>query len=203
MPGRPSRRVVVLELCALALAAGVAVLQIENGDWDLALMGALLALSLVSDVRAVQSASSRVKISGSFLAIVVAAVFLGGTPAAFIGVTTIAVGWLTQRYRRTDLLINLVTYAWFPLIAGIVFHESVQAGDVATGEPTFYLLVLAALRARPGLQLAPDRQLLRLRRGQPTQHQAPSACWARSFPPSSRRPLSESASRPPTSSSGS
>jgi len=144
MPGRPSRRVVVLELCALALAAGVAVLQIENGDWDLALMGALLALSLVSDVRAVQSASSRVKISGSFLAIVVAAVFLGGTPAAFIGVTTIAVGWLTQRYRRTDLLINLVTYAWFPLIAGIVFHESVQAGDVAVGEPAFYLLVLAA-----------------------------------------------------------
>jgi putative nucleotidyltransferase with HDIG domain len=134
--------VIVLELCALAVAAGVAVLLAGQADWDLSLLCALLALSLASDVRAVQSASSRVKISGSFLAIVIAAVFLGSTPAAVIGVITIGVGWLTQRYRRTDLLINLVTYAWFPLLAGFTFDSTIDALDIAEGDGSFYLLVL-------------------------------------------------------------
>jgi putative nucleotidyltransferase with HDIG domain len=142
LTGRPSRTVVALELCALAAAAGVAIARANEGDWDLPLIGALLVLSLVSDRSAIQSTASRVKIAGSFLAIVVAAVFAGATPAALIGVITITVGWAFQRYPREDLLINLVTYAWFPLIGGILFHESVEAFELAPGDADFYLLVL-------------------------------------------------------------
>ncbi len=36
-----------------------------------------------------------------------------------MGVITILAGWVKHRYARQHLLINLVTYAWFPLIAGI------------------------------------------------------------------------------------
>ena len=56
----------------------------------------LLAFSVFSDLTAVTT-ESQIKISGSFLALVVAMVFLGGTPAALIGVLTILVGWLRWR----------------------------------------------------------------------------------------------------------
>jgi putative nucleotidyltransferase with HDIG domain len=144
MTGRPSRRVLVLEVFALALAAGVAIARAGDGDWDPALFGVLLALSLASDLSAIQSATSRVKIVGSFLAIVVATVFLGESPAALIGVLTILVSWVGARYSREDLLINLVTYAWFPLAAGALFYELVDAFGVLEGTPSFYLLVLGA-----------------------------------------------------------
>jgi putative nucleotidyltransferase with HDIG domain len=143
MIGRPTRRVIVLELCALAVAAGVAIWRAGEADWDAALFGVLLALSLVSDFSAVQSAANRVKVAGSFLAIVVATVFLGETPAVLIGTLTILVGWIGLRYSREDLLINLVTYTWFPLASGIVFHEAVSALNITEGDPSFYLLVLA------------------------------------------------------------
>ena len=54
-------------------------------------------------------------------------VFLGGTPAALIGVLTILAGWLRWRDEPHDLLNNLLTYAIFPLVGGIAFHEVVDA----------------------------------------------------------------------------
>ena len=145
MMGRPTRTVIVLELCALALAAGVvALLRGDAGDWDLALLGVLLVVSVVGDLTALDTPTSRVKLSSSFLAIVVAAVLLGEAPAAVIGVLTILVGWARAQYSRTDLLINLVTYAWFPLIAGGVFHQIVNAQALTGDEATYYLLVLGA-----------------------------------------------------------
>ena len=67
------------------------------------------------------------KISGSFLALVLAMVFLGGTPAAVIGVVTITVGWLRWRDNPHDLLNNLVAYAWFPLVGGLAFAAARDA----------------------------------------------------------------------------
>ena len=46
-----------------------------------------------------RSPPNRRSVSGSFLALVLAMVFLGGTPAALIGVLTILVGWLRWRDR--------------------------------------------------------------------------------------------------------
>jgi putative nucleotidyltransferase with HDIG domain len=144
MIDRPTRRVIALELCALAAAVAVAIARAGEADWDAALFAVLLGLSLVSEFSAIQSATNRVKVAGSFLAIVVATVLVGETPASLIGVLTILVGWAGLRYSRADLLINLVTYAWFPLASGILFHEAVSAFDVTEGDPTFFLLVLAA-----------------------------------------------------------
>ena len=66
----------------------------------------LLALSVTSDVLAL-AVRGRIRISGSFLALVLAMVFLGGTPAALIGVATILLGWLRWREPRHYLLNNL------------------------------------------------------------------------------------------------
>jgi putative nucleotidyltransferase with HDIG domain len=141
MPGRPTKRVVALELTALGAALGVALWRNGESNWDLALLGILLATSVVGDLTAVNTPSSRMSISSSFLTIITATVFLGETPGALIGVVTILAGWLRFRYAPTTLLINLVTYAWFPLLSGIAFRESVQATGIGQTDGLFYLLV--------------------------------------------------------------
>ena len=141
MPGRPSKRVVTLELVALAAAVAVAFWNNGESNWDLPLLGILLATSVAGDLTAVDTPTSRVKISSSFLTIVTATVFLGATPAALIGVATIFAGWLRFRYAATILLINLVTFAWFPLLSGIAFHASLQEIGIAQTDSLFYLCV--------------------------------------------------------------
>jgi len=143
MPGRPSRFVVALEVVALAAAVALAVVRAATGhaDWDIGALLFLFALSIIGDLTAVDTAASRVKTSSSFLAIVTAIVFLGDPPAALIGVGTIFAGWCMARYPRQDLLINLVTYAWFPLVGGIVFHGILDATDTGPMDSLYYLLV--------------------------------------------------------------
>jgi putative nucleotidyltransferase with HDIG domain len=143
MPGRPSQRVITLELVALAAAIGVAVWANRYADWNLSLFVVLLVASAAGDLTAVDAPTSRVKLSSSSLVIVTAIVILGATPGALIGVVTIAVGWLRFRYARTTLLINLVTYAWFPLVSGLAFHALVNGSRIAETDGAFYLLVLA------------------------------------------------------------
>jgi putative nucleotidyltransferase with HDIG domain len=128
---------------AIAAAAGTAVATDSLSDWDLGLLATLTVLSIISDLIAVQTRVTRVTVSASFLTIVIGAVFLGGGPAALIGVVTILAGWLKHRYGREDLLVNLVTYSWFPLIAGVLFHGVADSGSIETGDTTFYLLIFA------------------------------------------------------------
>jgi hypothetical protein len=137
---RPSRAVTALISLSLAAAVAVAVWRAPAANWDLPLLGVLLAFSVFSDLTAVTTAS-RLKISGSFLALVVAMVFLGGPPAALIGVLTIVAGQVWWRDERHYFLNNLLTYTAFPLVCGLLFHAITDAGGVEPSEPAFYLLV--------------------------------------------------------------
>ena len=100
MSARPSRRVLGLELVALVGAIAVAVWANRDSSWDLPLFAVLLTSSVVGDLTALDAPTRSGKISSSFLAIFVAIVLLGETPAAAIGVATILVGWLRFRYRE-------------------------------------------------------------------------------------------------------
>jgi putative nucleotidyltransferase with HDIG domain len=137
---RPSHSVIALQVAALAVVSGVAVWVAPDGDWDLALFAILLGFSIFSDLTAVPT-SSRVKISGSFLALVLAIIFLGGAPAAAIGVLTILVGWLRWHDDGHYLLNNLLTYATFPLLTGIAFHRAVIGLSITPDDAGFYGLV--------------------------------------------------------------
>ena len=138
---RPSRAVVYAQYAALIGAAALAVASDGWSNWDLGLLCTLTAVSVISDLIAIQTRVLRVTVSASFLTIVIGAVFLGGGPAAVMGIVTILAGWAKHRYSRNDLLINLVTYAWFPLIAGIAFHAVVDAAAIETGTAAFYLSI--------------------------------------------------------------
>ena len=126
---------------ALVAVTAVAVWRAPECDWDLPLFTVLLAFSIFSYLTAVE-AESKIKVSGAFLAIVLAMVFLGGTPAALIGVATTLVGWGARwRDEWHWLLNNVLTYAAFPLIAGIAFREVVTMGGVTPSDPVFYIAI--------------------------------------------------------------
>jgi putative nucleotidyltransferase with HDIG domain len=138
---RPSALFVTAELAAIVAGAALAVLLGPDANWDPALFGALLLFSIVSDLLAVETTESKLKISGGFLALVLAMVFLGAAPAALIGVATISIGWLPWRYHADGLLNNLVTYMWFPLAGGLAFQVAQTATDLNPDEGFFYVLV--------------------------------------------------------------
>ena len=80
----------------LAAATGVAIEVAATANWNLPLLSSLLVFAVVSDRWAIDTTAtlgnrSRLLMSGSFLALVMAMVLLGGAPAALIGVATILV----------------------------------------------------------------------------------------------------------------
>jgi putative nucleotidyltransferase with HDIG domain len=142
MPGRPTRRVLALEVAAVAIAVAVAIARNGHANWDLPLLAVLLFAAVLGDLTAIDTPASRVKVSSSFMVIVIAVVFLGETPGALVALTSIVVGWLRFRYSATILLNNVVTYAWFPLLAGIAFQAARDVTGAAPSDGVFYLLVL-------------------------------------------------------------
>jgi putative nucleotidyltransferase with HDIG domain len=139
---RSTRIAMTAMALALVVTVAGAIVEASSCNWDLALFGVLLAFSVFSDLTAVAT-ESKVKVSGSFLALVIAMVFLGGTPAALIGVVTILVGWLRWRDEPHYLLNNVCTYAAFPLIGGVLFRLVTEAAGVTQADSSFYLLVFA------------------------------------------------------------
>jgi putative nucleotidyltransferase with HDIG domain len=139
---RPSPLVAVGMVAGLVVTAAAAVWWAPEANWNLLLIGLLLVFCVFSDVTAVDT-PSRVLISGSFLALVVAMVLVGGTPAALLGVVTMLAGWLRWREVWSVLLNNVLTFAFFPLVGGIVFHAAVEQLGLTSSDPAFYLLIFA------------------------------------------------------------
>ncbi|HEX6154315.1 MAG TPA: HD-GYP domain-containing protein [Solirubrobacterales bacterium] len=137
---RPTPRAIALQVGALLLVAAIAIYEAPQGNWDIGLLLVLFAFAAFSDLTAITT-NAQLKISGSFLALVLAMVFLGGPPAALVGVLTILVGWLRWRDEPHDLLNNLVTYATFPLLGGLAFTTIADRADVQSSEPVFYVMV--------------------------------------------------------------
>jgi putative nucleotidyltransferase with HDIG domain len=139
---RPTKLVIAAQLAGLGAVVAIAIWGANGSNWDAGLFAILLGFSVFSDLTAITT-TSKVKISGSFLALVLAMVFLGGAPAAAIGVMTIFTGWLRWRDAGHYLLNNVFTYATFPLVTGIAFHEAATGYSISRSDPAFYGLVFA------------------------------------------------------------
>ena len=120
----------------LAASLALAAFTSTAAQWEPpALVAVILALALTSDLFAVSHHDQR--ISGSFLALVLAMALLGPAPATAIGVTIILIDQLRARTPGPRLLANLATFASFPLIGGLI----IEAADVAPEAGVFPLLV--------------------------------------------------------------
>jgi putative nucleotidyltransferase with HDIG domain len=138
---RPTRLAIGAMAGGLLVTAGVAIWRAPECNWDPLLFVVLLAFSIFSYLTAVEG-EAKIKVSGAFLAIVLAMVFLGGTPAAVIGVATMLVGWFGRwRDEPHYLLNNVLTYAVFPLVGGIAFRAAMTATGLDASDPMFYVSI--------------------------------------------------------------
>ena len=140
---QPTRALALAQLFALGGAAALAIATAGTASWRPDLLAALAACAVAGDLAAARTGAAKLKVSGSFLALVLAMVLLGGPPAALIGTVTILVGWLRHREAAHYLRQNLVVYAWFPLLSGLAFHAAVEATGTARTDALFYVLVFA------------------------------------------------------------
>jgi putative nucleotidyltransferase with HDIG domain len=137
MVSRRSTSLAVLEGVVLAAALIAAALTSTAADWQPpALVGVLLVLALVSDLFAVSHGGQR--ISGSFLALVLAMALLGPAPATAIGIASVLFDHLRTRNPPGLFLANLATFATFPLLGGLM----IAGADVDQESAAFPLLVI-------------------------------------------------------------
>jgi putative nucleotidyltransferase with HDIG domain len=141
MNPRPTKVVIAVEVLALAAAIVVAVIRAPTADWNIPVLLILAVLGTASDLTRIMVRSKGIAVSASFLAVILIAIICGETPAAVVAVGTILISWTRERYKPSVLLINVVTYAWFPLLAGLLFGA--LSSQVSTGTPVYYLLVFA------------------------------------------------------------
>jgi putative nucleotidyltransferase with HDIG domain len=139
---RPSRLIIGAQLGGLLIVCAVAVWTAPSANWDPGLFAVLLAFSIFGNLTAITT-PSKLQLSGSFLPTVLAMVFLGGTPAALIGVLTIIAGWVRFREPRHLFLNNLLTFATLPLVAGLAFHWVTTSSSISDSQPAFYALIFA------------------------------------------------------------
>jgi putative nucleotidyltransferase with HDIG domain len=140
---RRSTWLIAGEIAVGLLACAIAALTSEAADWrPPELFAVLLALAIGSDLLAIRHKVQR--ISGSFLAIVLAMALLGPAPAVTIGIVSVLVDQLRARNPVPRFITNLATYATFPLIGGLLFQGAVDALDLQEDDLGFSLLILGA-----------------------------------------------------------
>ena len=111
-----------IHVVTLGLAALVAVATTEQRDWSpIELVLLLLVLAIGSDVLTIEFRGIRV--SGSFLALVLAMALLGPAPAAVVGAASAIIDAAVSRRPWHRTLMNFAVWATFPLIGGL-FMES-------------------------------------------------------------------------------
>ncbi len=138
---RPHRRVAqVSQVLALLAWAGVMALTASSAKWSASLF-VIAAFTIVSDLTSVDTGSTKVKVSGSFLGIVLAAVLLGGPPASLLAIASVSIGWLHRREPTHYLINNVVNYAWFPLASGLFFHAASAGLHLGPHVLGYYLLL--------------------------------------------------------------
>jgi diguanylate cyclase (GGDEF)-like protein len=111
--------------------------------WSWLLFAVIGIFTIVGDLTAVETAPL-LRVSGSFLGLVVAAAVLGPGPGAALGAGSIVVGWVFHRQPAHWFLANLANYTAFPLAAGVMFHQVVHAAHVGPDHAGYYLLVFVA-----------------------------------------------------------
>jgi len=135
-----SKRLLACEVLVLLAAGIIAALSSTASDWEpFELFVVLLALALISDLLPVRHGAQR--ISGSFLALVLAMALLGPAPAATIGVVSVLVEQMRSRNPLPRLITNLATWATFPLVGALLIEWAADALDVQQDDLAYLLLI--------------------------------------------------------------
>ena len=139
--------IVAAQLVALAVALLAALLAHAESTWaPIELFFLLFVLAIGSDVLTVEIRGLR--ISGCFIAIVLAMALLGPIPAAMIGVGSSAFDSVIHRRAWDRVVNNLVTFATFPIVGAVAIQ--LASPDVVPGHDdglSFSAVVLVVFMA--------------------------------------------------------
>ena len=139
-----SKQRVILAIVAgliLAGATAVAVATSRADDWaPLSLLGLLFVLAAGSETMGFDIRGMR--LSGSFLSIVLAMALLGPAPAAALAVACALLDAVVSRRSIDRMLVNLATFATFPVLGGLAIR--ILVGDIASGygDPLWFAAVI-------------------------------------------------------------
>jgi putative nucleotidyltransferase with HDIG domain len=131
----PQRERILMVAESVLLAGSIiaaALLSTEEQWRPLELVGLLAVVVIGSDFLTLRA--KRFRISGSFLGLVLAMALLGPAPATALGLACASVDAVRGRIRGSLLLSNLATYAFFPLLGGVVLmslHPVLDSGGYA------------------------------------------------------------------------
>jgi putative nucleotidyltransferase with HDIG domain len=129
------RLILAAQLTVLAGSTTAAVVSSRASDWQpIALVFLLLVLAIGSDILTVDWRGLR--ISGGFLALALSMALLGPAPAAAIGVVATLVDMVVSPRRWDKALNNLVAYATFPVVGGLLVNF-LSGGSIPGEGPTF------------------------------------------------------------------
>jgi diguanylate cyclase (GGDEF)-like protein len=165
----PEQHLMLAYGLALAVVSGVALLTVNYANWNFAQLLVLATLTIISGLTSVQvGGSSRIRISGEMLGLMLAVALLGGTPAWLLAATTILVGWLRTREKLHLLLNNLVVYTalmlagglWFRAATGVLHTNPHHVGYYALAFATFMAMELLNFVLVVGYQCYLDRSTL-------------------------------------------
>jgi putative nucleotidyltransferase with HDIG domain len=118
---------IAVQLSLLVGAITGAVLTWRGSDWEpVGLVVLLAGLSIASDALTIEAAGQR--LSGSFIALVLAMAFLGPGPAVVIGLATIVIDSIRARPRTWGVVSNVATYTAFPLVGALLARLAVESG---------------------------------------------------------------------------
>jgi diguanylate cyclase (GGDEF)-like protein len=122
-----------------AVATFLATLRWDR--WNLSQLVAIAVLAVGSDYWVVET-QGKFRLSGNMLAFSLAAVLLGGGPAALLCLLTISIDQLRTHKALRYFFANAVAFAWFPLVGGLFFHEATSFLHLSPSQVGYYVLVL-------------------------------------------------------------
>ena len=128
-----------MQALAPLAAGGVAWLTAGADRWAMGAFVLIGAFAIAGELTVVESSGTRLEISSSFLALILASVILGPGPAALLGAVAITVSWLRFRWAPHVFLNNLTNFTWTPLLGGLFFHATSRL--VGPSSSAHYLLV--------------------------------------------------------------
>jgi putative nucleotidyltransferase with HDIG domain len=128
------------QIVGLFVVIAAAVVAAPSANWNLELFAILLGFSIFSDLTAT-AVGKKIKISGSFLALVLSMVFLGGTLAVVIGLITTVAAWLRWKEATHYFIHNLLNYSFLALVGGVLFHDVTSANNISSSDVGFYVLI--------------------------------------------------------------
>lgn len=154
------KTLVALQLTLLTGAIAGAAVSSRASDWHpIGLVVALAAITVVSDYLPVET--RHLRLSGGFIAVVLAMALLGPAPAVAIAVASIVIASAARRLSLDLVISNLAAFATYPLVGGLL----IRAFDVHAMQDVSFALgvfgVFAVTNALNFIMIAGTRCITR------------------------------------------